>query len=298
MTLEEIAAGRETVSVPMIGGDTALAKQIQTQLGKIGLLDPPADSQFGPVSHWALRQVLGKLKTPGKTEIDEEVARALLQGEAAGLYPLNVPDNFAGRLVSAVQRAGFWLSQHPDCVNILYVEGIDADGTPNQDAPNIFNDLRIVLRINRSGNPQIVDSWEATTEPGRYYTLVEKLDPRGAARIAFGQYKAWNVGTHMAGHRSAHEALVQAADIRVFRDLNQDFERIGDDSFEGMFGINQHCGYDLPKGDIGRASAGCLVGRTKVGHRAFMALCKSDPRYLANHGYRFMATVMPASKIA
>jgi hypothetical protein len=298
MTLEEIAAGGKPVTVPMIGGDVALARQIQTQLGAMGLLDPPADGQFGPVSHWALRQLLGKLKTPDKTAIDAKVARKLLKGEAAGLFPLKASDTFAGRIAGAAQREGYWLNRHPDCVNILYIEGIDADGTPNQDAPNVFNDLRIVLRVNRSGTPEIVDSWEATSEPGRFYTVIKKLDPRGAARIAFGQYKSWTVGTHMAGRPSAHEALVQAADVTVFRDFNQDFERALDKPFTGMFGVNQHCGYDLPKGDIGRASAGCLVGRTKAGHRAFMALCKADPRYLANHGYRFMAAVMPAGKLA
>ena len=139
--------------------------------------------------------------------------------------------------------------------------------------------------------------WEATTEPGRYYTLIEKLDPRSAARIAFGQYKAWSVGTHMAERPTAHPALVQTAPIDVYRDLNSDFERSGDTVFHGLFGINQHWGYDLPKSDIGRTSAGCLVGRTKSGHREFMALCKADPRYRANNSYRFMTTVLPCAVI-
>jgi hypothetical protein len=197
-----------------------------------------------------------------------------------------------------MQKGGHWVGRHPDCLNIVYVEGMDDDGTPNVDAPNVFNDLRVVLRVNRAGTPEIEELWEATTEPGKHYTLIEKLDPRGAARIAFGQYKAWSVGTHMAGRPSAHEALVQTAPIQVFRDLNQDFERTGDQTFTGLFGVNQHWGFDLPKSDIGRASAGCLVGRTKTGHRAFMALCKADPRYTANNGYRFLTTVLPAATVA
>ncbi|HEY8509928.1 MAG TPA: hypothetical protein VIL32_16310, partial [Steroidobacteraceae bacterium] len=67
---------------------------------------------------------------------------------------------------------------------------------------------------------------------------------------------------------------------------------------EGLFGINQHWGYDLPRGDIGRASAGCLVGRTKAGHRAFMSIVKEDPRFVASHAYRFITTVIPASAVA
>jgi hypothetical protein len=295
MTLDEIAGGRPAVSLSLIGGDEVLAQQVQERLGVHGVLDPPADGSFGPVSLWAIAQFLRKVGTPGKTLLDAEAARALLVAEA--VFPLQTPDSLAGRLVRAMQAAGYWLCRHPDCVNIVYVEGLDEDGTPNVDAPNEFNDLRLVLRVNRAGNPEIAEVWEATTEPGRYYTLVEKLDPRGAARIAFGQYKAWSVGTHMAGRPSAHEALVQTAPIRVFRDLNADFERTGDEVFTGLFGVNQHWGFDLPRSDIGRGSAGCLVGRTKAGHRAFMALCKADPRYAASNGYRFVTTVLNAAEV-
>jgi hypothetical protein len=44
---------------------------------------------------------------------------------------------------------------------------------------------------------------------------------------------------------------------------------------------------------VGTASAGCLVGEKRDGHRAFMAVIKSDPRFRANNGYRFMAAVIP-----
>ena len=53
----------------------------------------------------------------------------------------------------------------------------------------------------------------------------------------------------------------------------------------------------MTKSDIGRASAGCLVGRTKAGHRAFMSLCKADSRYQANNSYRFATTVLPGSAV-
>jgi len=62
--------------------------------------------------------------------------------------------------------------------------------------------------------------------------------------------------------------------------------------FEGLFGINQHCGYDFSREDVRTASAGCLVGRTRPGHSAFMKLCKADPRYQVNHGYRFITSVL------
>lgn len=82
------------------------------------------------------------------------------------------------------------------------------------------------------------------------------------------------------------------AEVTVYRDANRDYSRIGDLPFTGLFGINQHWGYDLPNTDIQNASAGCLVGRTRPGYRAFMTLIKSDARYLQSHGYHFMTTVI------
>jgi peptidoglycan hydrolase-like protein with peptidoglycan-binding domain len=295
VTLKGIDAGGRAVPLALIGADAALTTEVQERLMAHGLLDPPVDGSFGPVSLWAMAQFLRKLGTPAKTALDAAAANALLGDEP--LFPLRTPDSLGGRIVRAMQAGGHWICRHPDCVNIVYVEGMDVDGTPNTDAPSEFNDTRMVLQVNRAGNPDITEVWEATSEPGKHYTLIEKLDPRGAARIAFGQYKAWSVGTHMAGRPSAHEALVQTAPIRVHRDLNEDFERTGDQMFDGMFGINQHYGFDLPRSDVGRASAGCLVGRTKAGHRAFVALCKSDPRYTANNSYRFLTTVLPAAEI-
>ncbi len=296
MTLEQIAAGAPAMDVLRIGGDEILARQIQARLAELGLLDPPVDGKFGPVSRWALGEFLTRAKLPDAT-LDAAGARALLDPASMRLFPLKTPNTLAGRLVKAMQSKRLWISRHPDCVNIVYVEGMDGDGKRNADAANEFNDLRMVLRVTRAGSPQIVDQWESTTEPGKFFTIGPETHPLGAARIAFGQYKSWSVGTHKAGKPSAHEALVQTDDIEIFRDRNRDFQRPGDQKFTGMFAINQHWGFDLPKTDIRNASAGCLVGRTKAGHRAFMALCKTDPRFVTNNSYRFMTAVLPAEDV-
>jgi hypothetical protein len=44
---------------------------------------------------------------------------------------------------------------------------------------------------------------------------------------------------------------------------------------------------------VGKASAGRLVGEKKDGHRAFMSVITSDPRFHANNGYKFMTAVVP-----
>lgn len=298
MSLDAISAGtRAPVPLALIGGDAALTAEVQEALADIGLLDPPVDKLFGAVSHWALRALLTRMGSPSKPMLDASLAKALLAPDRDARFPLRTPDTLAGRIAGAMQAAGHWMNRHPDCVNIVYIEGMRPDGSPNDDAPDAFNDLRLLLRVNRAGTPEIAACWEATSEPGVFHTKIKRLDPRGAARIAFGQYKAWSVGTHGLGRPSAHEALVQVREIPVFRDFNEDFERQGDPVDIGMFGINQHWGYDLPVNAIGNASAGCLVGRTRPGHRDFMAAVKADPRYVASQGYRFLTTVMPAAMV-
>jgi hypothetical protein len=230
-------------------------------------------------------------------------------------FPLELGNDLAGRIVRAMHSHGYRIDIGAGEVNIVYVEGLNVDGTPNDDAPNVFNDARFVIRFEtaapiaredgrkrpddgREGParrtqmlaPRIAGAWEATTEPGRYWTE-HRMNPKGAARIAFGQYRAWQVGVHN-GH---HEALVQTGGaVTVHRDDNEDFMRPGDAVDTGWFGINQHHGYGLPRHDLGRSSAGCLVGRDIAGHRDFMALVKSDPRYRANNRFIFTSTIIPA----
>lgn len=175
-------------------------------------------------------------------------------------------------------------------VNIIYIEGMDTDGNLNGDEPNQFNDIRLVL----GSEMNLLGLWSATTEPGRWYTQ-NPMNRKGAARIAFGQYKAWAVGTH--GNSEPHEALVQVGEVVVYRDHNKDGIRTGDNIDRGLFGINQHWGYDLPLSNIGLASAGCLVGRTRQGHREFMNIIKSDRRYEADRQYIFATTIIPADKL-
>jgi len=262
--------------------------QAQTILCNIGLLDPPADGVLGPITKWGLSAFYPPAGVPfDGGAITDAVDHALQGAEPLPLAPGN---DLAGRIIAAMVRKGHWVARHPDCLNIVYVEGMDADGRPNGNPPNEFNDRRMVIRIGRDGVPKIEGSWEATTEPGRYWTE-HPMNPRGAARIAFGQYKSWCVGDY-----HGVESLLEAAPITVYRDLAQDYKREGAPDV-GNFGMHHHWGYDLPKQDLGRSSAGCLVGRMRPDHERFMALIKSDARYLANPNYKFMATILPVEEL-
>ena len=198
------------------------------------------------------------------------------------------PNDLASRIIRYMRAKKYQVFQGSRYYNIVYIEGINDDGTLNDDVPNVFNDLRTVIEI-VDNNPVIKASYIATTEPGTYYTY-NPLNPLGAARIKFGQYQAWRVGTH--GNSEPHEALVQSSPVTVCRDFNKDFIRTGDKLDTGNFGINQHWGYDAPIDNIYNVSAGCLVGRRRDSHRKFMAIAKSDVRYCANKNYEFYTTVI------
>lgn len=197
-------------------------------------------------------------------------------------------NNLVARIIAYMKAKNYVVFSGSKNYNIVYVEGMNEDGTLNTDTPNHFNDRRVVIEI-INGIPKIVNHWQATTEPGNYYTF-NPMNSKGAARIKFGQYQAWKVDIH--GNAEPHEALIQVAPVTVCRDYNQDFTRTGDKLDTGLFGINQHWGYDLPFNDVSTASAGCLVGRRRQGHREFMKIIKGDRRYLADNNYIFYTTVI------
>lgn len=256
--------------------------KLQQKLIDWGLLDPPADGLFGGQSKAALEYAL-KL-----CSLSDGADTGLLLSQPDPI-PLRLDNSFASRIVRYMSAQDYYVSKGDRLYNIVYIEGADTDGTPNSDTPNLWNDLRLIIEIKRDGIPKILNVWPATTEPGRKYTQ-SPLSSAGAFRIKFGQYKAWKVGTH-----KDHEALVQCVEVTGFRDGNKDFTRTGDRQDKGHFGINQHWGYDMAT--VEGASAGCLVGRTKAGHREFMGLVKRDRRYEVNSNYIFLTTIIPGDDL-
>jgi hypothetical protein len=289
MVFQVIENFNGVLPMSVLGGNKSLVLDIQSALASHGYLDPPADGLFGAVSAWALQDFVYRQGLSLGAGFNKSVARVLLEPIKEFPHFLSA-GNWISRQIQFALSQGHWFSRHPLCWNILYVEGIEPDGTLNNDAPNRFNDLRIVFRLNDDGALEF-HRWEGTTEPGTYWTEVKMMNPHGAARIKFGQYKAWRVGIH----NNNHEGLRQVLDVSVHRDLNKDYSRLNDKVQTGVFFINQHWGYDAPKNDLGNSSAGCLVGRTKSGHIDFMSLLKKDARYLASSGYTFMSSIIPGN---
>jgi hypothetical protein len=264
-------------------------KAIQSVLINCGYLDAPADGGFGPVTKWALAAFAKQTGLAFDGNLTDAVKGALLQAQPLPLRPGN---DLAGKMARAMQANNYWIARHPDCLNVLYIEGLNPDGSLNDNRNNVFNDLRVVLRVNADGVPEIVGKWEATTEPSRKFTL-EPLNPGGAFHIKFGQYKAW-----IKGWYHTHKALIQVGEIEGYRDPHKTFIRDFNYPVRGAdFGVHHHWGYDKPHDDMGNSTAGCLVGRSTVGHREFMEAVLADPRYNANPAYRFVAAVMPAGDL-
>jgi peptidoglycan hydrolase-like protein with peptidoglycan-binding domain len=296
MKLQNFLGTAEKWGYEAIANDVELSRQIQVLLIGLGLLEPPADGKFGPVSTAALKEFQELLKTGEPEFLGAVTAKKLIEAKKDDLPKpaLKLGNDIASKIVKYMLAENYQVFTNAKEYNIVYIEGINGDWTLNNDAANEFNDQRIVLEI-INGVPKIVNSWQATTEPGSHYTY-SPMNPKGAARIQFGQYKAWKVGYH--GDADRHEALRQVGDITVCRDFNKDFKRTEDKLDIGnYFGVNQHWGYDFPVNDIKNASAGCLVGQRREGHKEFMAIIKQDRRYVANKDYVFYTTIIPGDDL-
>jgi hypothetical protein len=296
-----------------------MGKEIQAKLTALGILDPPigqrADETFGPlleddgligaytVAMMAIFAKRAKVKFEHSL-LTPALAKALLQADPATFFPLILTPNpkdvndgpktkLAMRICKYMQENGYWIARATDFLNIVYLEGADKDGSLNADKFNEWNDRRIVFFINAFGKPEIKLNALGTTEPGKKYTDAP-MNVGGAARIAFGQYKAWASGFHQ-GKRN-HPALVQVGNVRVFRDKNKDTKRTGDAVDIGNnFGVNQHMAFNAPI--VGGWSAGCLVGQDKAEHLTFLSFVKSDPRFKQVSSYKFVSTVIAADDL-
>ena len=164
-------------------------------------------------------------------------------------------------------------------LNIVYIEGLNQDGTLNADEPNRWNDLRLLIAFENEGWV-IKHNAVATTEPGDYYTL-NPTNAKGCARIAFGYHPpAWAFGHH----KGTQPALVQRARVQIHRDLNRDGlrNRFEPAYWSGLIGLNDHTTNKRFNNDlVGKHSAGCMVGKYYDQHMdEYLPLLKRDRRHL------------------
>ena len=307
MNLYVIYRNNLSISFDDINKDIELSQHIQIVLVAHKLPKPPADGIFGPISLLALKAFATQV-TCTSTVLDASLAELLIETKpqiSTEISQLNTPETSKTQLYSSASpvdviinyciKQDFLLYTGKGEVNIIYLEGCNLDFSLNKDAPNIFNDVRLIIQF-IDKKPVITFKCKATTEPGDYYTI-NPMNKNGAARICMGQHlNAWSVGIHLAGKSTAHEALCQVAPVVFVRDRNKDYMRTGDIQYRDIIGLNHHGSWGH-NGNVGRWSAGCLVADNMTNHREFMRICKTDPRYVNNNRFRFSAIVLDASKV-
>jgi hypothetical protein len=289
---------------------------IQIRLCDLGLLDPEfsgsvakafgpgqkADGAFGANSMSAIFEFSRLSGIP--YFFDGQIRHEWLMALAVASPVLNTPlilhplpgDSpsvlLAKRVLRYMDSKKYWIARSPNMYNIVYVEGMNSEGTNFHDPANQWNDRRMVIRIRTGGQPELIHNFDATTEPG----IPERSKPHhlGIARISFGQYKSWKVGMH----KKSQVALRQCDLVRIHRDKDANGFRTGDKIFIGSdFGINQHS-TTVKTTKVGDWSAGCLVGREWGEHLAFLSTVKSDVRYTMNANYVFVTAVIPGDELS
>ncbi|RTL03628.1 hypothetical protein EKK58_12600 [Candidatus Dependentiae bacterium] len=198
------------------------------------------------------------------------------------------------RLIAICEKTGYKIFRNPGEINIIYLEGLTMGYSLEKNADQLdgWNDVRMLVDFIQD-TPRLLFWQVATTEPGAAATVSEAARKRGGvARIAFGQYlECWVMGVH----KKMHEALVQVGPIKVHRDVDRNGIRTGD-PIDYATGINQHTTSPNFRGpNVGRWSEGCLVGRSYKLHLRFIALLKTDPRYISKkRKFRFSSIILPA----
>lgn len=315
MTLQQFIANNRAVTTDDINApehrDAAI--ELQTRLCDLGILDPlfggdkttpfgpveKADGKVGPMTRNAIFEFcrLANIEYIDRL-LTLSFMKALVKAEPDKFLPVifenspkdNTKTRFAKRILRCMRAKGYWIARSPHAYNIVYIEGVESDGRENPDTFDEWNDRRIVIRIAPGGKPDMVVNDQSTTEPGKFYTQ-NPLHEQGAARIAFGQYKAWTDGLH----QGVQPALVQRGNIRIHRDIDKSGTRNKKDPIDvgDWYGINQHStDPDKIPELIGKYSAGCLVGRRYSWHIKFLNTVRKDFRYKMNKSYSFITAVI------
>jgi len=208
-------------------------------------------------------------------------------------------DELATRIAEYMAAQFLVLDIHPDHRNIIYIEGMNTDFTLNENDPDGWNDLSLILQHDAEGVPHLVFVAPATTDPG----ISSTFSPAawrlgGVARIKLGQQQAWRMGYHRhAKYPNQHPALVQCDPVLVHRDKNRDHKRQGDIIAQG-YGINQHStNPHYTGGPVGGHSAGCLVRKLWSDHLQFLEILKADPRQIADDKYVWKTTIIQGKEL-
>lgn len=198
-------------------------------------------------------EALAKLAQVYELDFDGALTASLLQALLDGQKSAKddsalVLNNYAS-LRQQVLALGFHWDDREHYLNMIGLRGyIHPQGTV-ENLPDIYNDSLVLAWKDSSG--QQVLPFLASTDPGRYYYQMHRLNPLGCAWLKAGQY------LYQRGIHRYYPALVQAGPVTVCRIDASGQPQAGDPEQTGWFGINIHAGTGGPQ--IYNASAGCQV---------------------------------------
>lgn len=215
--------------------------------------------------HCSLNDV--KMRLPKQGVEAPSAPRAVQHAVSRPIVPGDLSTLPGGKVLRFMQDRGFRVK----ALNLVYIVGASADDwSPIPNTVDEWNDVRCIIR----DSGEVLGSWKATTDPGRYY-LSHPLNEAGCAILALGQHKdGWQLGLHRG-----YPALTQCGDIIIYRDRTQSGVRSGHTMVAGAeCGINHHgtSGHDGDPRSIGRWSAGCCVGMYWKSHLQFVQFCRDS----------------------
>ncbi|WP_416674033.1 cell wall hydrolase [Egbenema bharatensis] len=196
-------------------------------------------------------------------------------------------DDLAEKVVRCCKERGYPLHSRTGDINLIGIEGMNLNGTLNDDQPDQWNDLVGILSFSSDGSPHFDILCQGTTEPSIEHTVQRQ---QGVARLDTGYHKGlWQVGIHRG-----YEALAQNGNTaRLVRDRNRNHRRDDAITYESSRGINLHTtkttgwrGSASPD-SIGPWSAGCVVIYKPDEFLSFMKIIKQSRQYQENRAYAF-----------
>jgi hypothetical protein len=167
--------------IEIIAADEELTRHIQEVLVWLKFLDPPIDGKFGSITTGAFiefQDIISSVRPEVAQEngfLGLDTAKALIETSPTNVLHLRPTIDYsrqdlAASLIKYMTEMNYSISIGDKKYNIVYVEGMNIDGTLNSDAPNHFNDLRLVIEIPDADKiPVIRGKWEGTTEPALPY---------------------------------------------------------------------------------------------------------------------------------
>lgn len=184
-------------------GNTLLSEnqivQLKHKLTEWGLLDPSFAREGDPrkqiehSSNWNSFCVDGAenlLRLFGQDDADGTIDTSEydLIMKRGNPQPLKPNDAKTRKLVKAYEQNKWYIARGNDVYNVTWIEDFNRDWTGRIGVLDTWDDMVVLWQAEHNGTVRIIEEfWQATTEPGAYYTF-NPMNAGGAARIAFGQY--------------------------------------------------------------------------------------------------------------